>query len=106
MNLPGEQVVELPVSKINEAAVLLSKVFWDDPMTVFLYPDIAERRDLQPWFYELNIEHAAVGGELYTTSSFKGIAIWRFPGDETRRKVDADKDPEEQAARADGRRPV
>ena len=93
MDLPDEKVVELPVSKINEAAVLLSKVFWDDPMTVFLYPDIAERRDKKPSFYELNIEHAAVGGELYTTSAFKGIAVWRFPGDETRRKVEADKDP-------------
>jgi ribosomal protein S18 acetylase RimI-like enzyme len=61
-------------------------------MTTFLYPVIAERRDLQPSFYELNIEHAAVGGELYTTSSFKGIAVWRFPGDETRRKVDIGKD--------------
>jgi GNAT superfamily N-acetyltransferase len=93
MNLPGEKVVELPASKINEAAVLLSKVFWDDPMTVFLYPDIAERRDKKPSFYQLNIEHAAVGGELYTTSSFKGIAVWRFPGDEARRKVDSGKDP-------------
>jgi ribosomal protein S18 acetylase RimI-like enzyme len=93
MNLPGEKVVGLPVSKIDKASALLSKVFWDDPMTVFLYPDVAERRDLQPSFYKLNIEHAAVGGELYTTSSFRGIAIWRFPGDETRRKVDSGKDP-------------
>ena len=93
MNFHGEKVVELPASKIKEAAALLTKVFWDDPMAVFLYPDIAERRDLQPSFYELNIEHAAVGGELYTTSSFQGIAVWRFPGDETRQKVEADKDP-------------
>jgi GNAT superfamily N-acetyltransferase len=93
MNLHSEKVVELPAAKINEAAVLLSKVFWDDPMTVFLYPDMAERRDMRPSFYEMNIEHAAVGGELYTTSSFKGIAVWRFPGDETRRKVEAGKDP-------------
>jgi ribosomal protein S18 acetylase RimI-like enzyme len=93
MNLPGEKVVELPVSSIKEAAALLSKVFWDDPMTIFLYPGIAERRDLQPSFYELNMEHAAVGGELYTTSSFRGVAVWRFLGDETRRKVDSDKDP-------------
>jgi ribosomal protein S18 acetylase RimI-like enzyme len=93
MDLPVEQIVELPASKINEAAALLSKVFWDDPMTVFIFPGTGERRDLQPHFYTLNIEHAAIGGELYTTSSFKGIAVWRFPGDETRRKVAADKDP-------------
>ena len=93
MNLPGEKVVELPASKINDAAALLSRVFWDDPMTVFLFPDTGERRELQPHFYVMNIEHAAVGGELYTTSSFKGVAVWRFPGDETRRKVEAGKDP-------------
>jgi len=93
MNLPGEKVVELPASKINDAAELLSRVFWDDPMTVFLFPDTGERRELQPHFYVMNMEHAAVGGELYTTSSFKGVAVWRFPGDETRRKVEAGKDP-------------
>jgi len=93
MSLPDEKVVELPASKINEAAVLLSKVFWDDPMDIFLFPGLAERRDLSPHFYALNMEHALVGGELYTTSSFKGVAVWRFPGDETRRKVDRDKDP-------------
>jgi ribosomal protein S18 acetylase RimI-like enzyme len=93
MNLQNETAVELPSSRIGEAAALLTKVFWNDPMTIFLYPDIAERRDLQPSFYEMNIEHAAVGGELYTTSSFKGIAVWRFPGDETRQKVDSGKDP-------------
>ena len=93
MSLHSEKVVELPASRIKEAAVLLSEVFFDDPMAVFLFPDSGERRNLQPSFYELNIEHAAVGGELYTTSSFKGIAIWRFPGDGTRQKVDAGKDP-------------
>ena len=93
MNLHGEKVVELPVSKIPEAAELLSRVFWDDPMTVFLYPDTGERRGLQPHFYVMNIEHAAIGGELYTTSSFKGVAVWRFPGDETRPRVEAGKDP-------------
>jgi len=93
MNLHSEKVVELPASRINEAAVLLSEVFFDDPMAVFLFPDSGERRNLQPHFYAMNIEHAAVGGELYTTSSFKGIAIWRFPGDETRQRVKSGKDP-------------
>lgn len=93
MNFQGEKVVEFPASRIPEAAVLLARVFWDDPMTVFLYPDAGERRGLQPHFYTLNIEHAAIGGELFTTSSFKGVAVWRFPGDETRSKVVAGKDP-------------
>lgn len=93
MNLHDEKVVELKVSGIDKAAFLLAKVFWDDPMSVFLFPDEAGRRDLAPHFYALNMLHAAVGGELYTTLSFKGIAVWRFPGDETRRKVEAGKDP-------------
>ncbi len=93
MKLPGEKVVDLPLSRIKKAAELLSRVFWNDPMTVFLFPDADERRDRQPHFYVMNMEHAAVGGELYTTSSFKGVAVWRFPGDETRRWVEAGKDP-------------
>jgi hypothetical protein len=103
MNL---KVVErLPVSRIQEASVLLARVFWDDPMTVFLYPDTGERRDLQPHFYTMNIEHAAVGGELYTTSSFKGVAVWRFPGDDTRPKVEAGRDPRNRLPEVMGRGP-
>ena len=78
MSLTDETVIRLPQSKIPDAAALLSRAFWDDPMTLFLYPDIAERIELGPNFYILNMEHAAVGGELYTTTSFKGIAVWRF----------------------------
>ena len=37
MSLHSEEVVELPASRIKEAAALLSKVFWDDPMAAFLY---------------------------------------------------------------------
>jgi ribosomal protein S18 acetylase RimI-like enzyme len=62
-------------------------------MTYFLYPDVVERKERGPSFYTLNMEHAAVGGELYTTTSFKGIAVWRFFGDETRPKVDQANDP-------------
>jgi len=105
MDLHSEKVVELPASKINKAAALLTKVFRDDPMTVFLYPDIADRLDKKPSFYELNLEHAAVGGELYTTSSFKGIAIWRFPGDETRQKVGAGEDPRDRLPESMGEGP-
>lgn len=105
MILHNEKVVELPESRIPEAAVLLARAFWDDPMTVFLYPDARERRSLQPHFYTLNIEHAAVGGELYTTSSFKGVAVWRFPGDETRPNVEAGKDPRSRLPEMMGRGP-
>jgi GNAT superfamily N-acetyltransferase len=105
MNLHSEKVVGLPVSRIREAAALLSRVFWDDPMAVFLFPDTGERRELQPHFYTTNIEHAAVGGELYTTSSFKGVAVWRFPGDDTRQKVEPGKDPRNRLPELMGRGP-
>jgi len=93
MNFVNEKAIDLPQAKIPDAAALLTRSFWDDPMTVFLYPDVIERRERAHFFYILNMEHAAVGGELYTTSSFKGIAVWRFFGDETRPKVDSSNDP-------------
>jgi GNAT superfamily N-acetyltransferase len=105
MSLPGETVIRLSQSKINDAAALLSRAFWDDPMTLFLYPDVEERRELGPNFYILNMEHAAIGGELYTTSSFKGIAVWRFFGDETRPTVDRANDPRNRLPEAMGNGP-
>jgi len=93
MSVANETIIELPKSKIRDGAGLLSRAFWDDPMTEFLFPDTAERKQRGPSFYNLNMEHAAVGGELYTTSSFKGIAAWRFFGDITRPKVDQASDP-------------
>jgi len=93
MSIANQKALELPQSKIPDAATLLSRAFWDDPMTLFLYPEVAERRERAASFYGLNMEHAAVGGELYTTSSFKGIAVWRFLGDETRPKIDPANDP-------------
>jgi len=102
MDFPDETVVALPKSKIPDAAGLLSRAFWNDPMTVFLYPDVVERGDLHPQFFILSMEHAFIGGELYTTSAFKGIAVWRFFGDETRPTVDAANDPRNKLPEAMG----
>ena len=102
MSLPDETVIELLKSRIHDAAGLLSRAFWDDPMTIFLFPDTAERTQLQPQFYIPNVEHALMGGRGYTTSSFKGIAVWRFFGDETRRTVDGANDPRSRLPEAIG----
>lgn len=105
MSLPDKTVIELPQSRIHDAAELLSRAFWDDPMTVFLFPDITERKDLQPQFFIPNIKHALIAGRAYTTSSFKGISVWRFFGDETKRIADGTDDPRNRLPEAVGNGP-
>ena len=100
--MANEKVIEMHRSKIHGAANLLARAFWDDPMIVFLFPDVEVRREREPSFFSLNMEHAVVGGELYTTTSFRGISVWRFLGDETISRVDTVNDPRNRLPEAMG----
>ncbi len=73
-------VIELPQSRMNDAADLLARAFYDDPLMLYLFPDDSARRDMGNNFFLPNMQHAAQGGQLYTTSAFRGIAVWRFFG--------------------------
>lgn len=105
MSLLGEAAVKLPDSKIDDAARLLARAFWDDPLTIFLFPDSVEREELSTHFYALNIEHALIGGRAYTTPSFKGIAVWRFFGDQTKPANERTEDPRKRLPEAIGAGP-
>jgi len=73
-------VIELPESKMNDAADLLTRAFYDDPLMLYLFPDDSERRDMGKHFFLPNMKHATQQGKLYTTGSFRGVAVWRFFG--------------------------
>jgi ribosomal protein S18 acetylase RimI-like enzyme len=73
-------VIELPESKMNDAADLLARAFYDDPLMLYLFPDDSERRDMGKRFFLPNLKHATQQGKLYTTGSFRGVAVWHFLG--------------------------
>jgi GNAT superfamily N-acetyltransferase len=102
MDVFDEAAIRLTRPRTMDAAKLLGRAFWGDPFSEYLFPDVSERTVLEEKFYLLNIQHAMIGGEVYTTSSFKGVAAWRFFGDEKSKKVEAVVDPRKGLAKAMG----
>jgi GNAT superfamily N-acetyltransferase len=90
MDTNKDTAIELPASKIVDAAHLLSRSFHDDPMTVFLYP---AGENIPYQFYILNVEHALMNGRAFTTPSLKGVAVWRYFGNEVNPATKIQNDP-------------
>jgi GNAT superfamily N-acetyltransferase len=80
MRISDDKTVQLPSSNLQDAAAILARALFDDPMAVFIFPDAAERRALLAGIYMLDIEKALLGGEVYTTSSLNGISVWLSGG--------------------------
>lgn len=92
-SMPNETVIALPESKLSDSADLLSRAFYDDPLLLYLFPEDKERLQSATRFFLPNLRHACREGAMFTTSSFSGVAIWRFLGFETSDKADANNDP-------------
>jgi len=105
MDIFEEDAIRLTRPRVMDAAKLLGRAFWSDPFSEYLFPEEAERKILEERFYLLNIQHAMTGGEVYTTSSFKGIAAWHFFGDEKRKKVEGAYDPRSRLEQVVGEEP-
>jgi GNAT superfamily N-acetyltransferase len=57
----------------------LARAFADDPVSLFLFPDAAQRERKLPRFYRFAAEVNASHGRVLTTDSLEGGAIWRAP---------------------------
>jgi GNAT superfamily N-acetyltransferase len=80
VQISGENTIKLPSSNLQDAASVLARALFDDPMAVFIFPDSAERRSLLAGIYMLDIEKALLGGEIYTTLSLRGVTVWLSRG--------------------------
>jgi GNAT superfamily N-acetyltransferase len=80
MSISDDKTAPLPSSNLQDAAAILARALFDDPMAVFIFPDSAERVLLLQGIYMLDIEKALLGGEVYTTPSLNGISVWLSRG--------------------------
>lgn len=102
MEIYDEAAIRLTRPRLTDAAKLLGRALWGDPFYEYIFPDQVQRTVLAEKYFLLNIQHTMICGEVYTTSSFKGIASWRFIGDDKRRKVEGAADPLKRLSRAIG----
>ncbi len=78
MNL---EIIKLTESQIDLAGSAMARAFFDDPVSVYMFPDETERRRLAPWHFSTFIRYAYPSGEVYTTSGAPdGNAVWLPPG--------------------------
>jgi GNAT superfamily N-acetyltransferase len=77
-----EPVIPLPSAQQDQAVRLICEGFKDDPAGVYAAPDPARRAPLLSWFARTGLKFGYTGGDIFTTSSLTGVAIWFRPGSE------------------------
>lgn len=93
MDIKDEAVLRLTRPRLLDAARLLGRAFWSDPWEAYLFPDESERTIMEEKFFNIVLRYSMMCGEVYTTSSFKGVIAWHFYGDKRGRAVDGEADP-------------
>jgi GNAT superfamily N-acetyltransferase len=75
------EVVKLEASRIDEAADVLARAFFDYPAWTWMAPDEAQRHELMPWYMRMSMRFGLLNGETYTTApTTLGVAAWEPPG--------------------------
>ena len=82
-----ETVSLITQAKVRDSVRILRDAFWRDPLTEYLFPEESERNKKLEVFFEANVEFGLSAGEVYGTTSMLGCAVWMFPGDRTRARV-------------------
>jgi ribosomal protein S18 acetylase RimI-like enzyme len=59
---------------------MLARAFFDDPLSVFMLPDAAERARRLPWLFERVVRYGLLYGEVEVTPDGAGVAVWLRPG--------------------------
>ena len=63
--------------QINDAAHVLSRAFYHDPLFQYLFPEDSTRKNLSFYTFKFIISHAYKKGFILSTSpSLEGIAVW------------------------------
>ena len=76
------RALRLQQSQMDQSANVLARAFFDDPMTMYVLPDDAQRRDILPSFMRAGATICMQHGEVYTTpGDVLGDACWLPPGE-------------------------
>jgi ribosomal protein S18 acetylase RimI-like enzyme len=63
--------------EIRPASEVLARAFYEDPQSVYFYPDLAERSKRLRYAFEFTVRYGVLYGEVHATSeNLEGIAVW------------------------------
>src|SRR5213593_4188640 len=65
--------------KIDAAASVLARAFYDDPVVVWMLPEEAKRSGAFPWAMRIAARYASRYGKIDTSGDLDGVAPWLPP---------------------------
>lgn len=80
--MPESDLTPVPLarSQVEQGAGVLARAFQNDPMMKYFVADSARMLDRPVGLYRASIRLGLSYGEVYTTRSMAGVAIWVSPG--------------------------
>jgi GNAT superfamily N-acetyltransferase len=76
---PAERVRLAVQSDVPQMVETVVEAFFDDPITVWIYPDESTRRPMLAEWYELMLLVGLRAGHTYTAGQNRSLAIWSPP---------------------------
>lgn len=77
---PTVDVHHATAADVTAIASTLAAAFYHDPVFTWCYPDAERRRQILPSWFRAVLETNLPHGEIYTTRSDVGAAVWVPPG--------------------------
>src|SRR5262245_15067332 len=74
-----DPVNKLEIPEVNSLSVILSRALHNEPHLEYLIPNEETRRTVSPWIFQVAINASELNGEIYTTTSADGAALWMRP---------------------------
>jgi hypothetical protein len=74
-----KMAIPLTSPQIKHAATVLARAFYDDPFFTFTIPNVVRRASVLPWLFAKIIRYGISYGQVFTTPSVEGTAIWLGP---------------------------
>lgn len=72
-------IVTLQEQGIGSAGETLARSFFEDPLTVYMFPDAGERERLLSSHFTPFVRYGHLFGEVHTTPTLDAVAVWLPP---------------------------
>ncbi|HZR44711.1 MAG TPA: GNAT family N-acetyltransferase [Ktedonobacteraceae bacterium] len=73
----------LTKQQLPQAIAMISRAFHKDPLSIYVYPEGAERISRLPLLFSIPLRYCSRYGEITTTPEITGAACWLPPGSTT-----------------------
>jgi ribosomal protein S18 acetylase RimI-like enzyme len=74
------ELQRLTQQQLAQATAMIGRAFHKDPLSIYVYPDEAERARRLPLMFNIALRYALRYGEVTTTPEIAGAACWLPPG--------------------------